>query len=88
MDIQNRNVFEIRNAAVAGASTGTECGDGYKACTVCGEYKPVHSYHKQGRNKPKRADCDECRRATVRKYHEDIRKIARAKPEEAHSTLG
>ncbi|AET84793.1 hypothetical protein TVWG_00028 [Tetraselmis viridis virus N1] len=39
-----------------------------KACRDCGEPKNIVCFHRQGRNKPRRADCDTCRRATVRKY--------------------
>lgn len=68
-------IIEIRNDD--STRTGTDYG-GYKTCSDCGASKAIDSYHKQGRNKPRRADCDVCRRSTVRKYHASNRKESRS----------
>lgn len=47
----------------------------YKACKTCNAIKKLDNFHLQGKKKPRRADCDECRRKTVQKYRTTIKKM-------------
>lgn len=47
----------------------------YKTCLNCKSIKPSSNFHKQGTKKPRRADCDECRRKVVKKYHEQNKDV-------------
>lgn len=47
----------------------------YKRCSICGETKTEEEFPRDGKNKPRRANCKLCENArTKERYHSDLKK--------------